>query len=351
MKKKSLNVKKKILNNLLYHLRDKKINNIYKKFSKNLSEVKNSNNFAVAVSGGPDSLSLSFLSKCFAVKNNKKIKFFIVDHKLRKNSLDEARLVKKKLLDFDINCKILSWVGKKPKTGIQSKARNKRYELIFNECKKNKIDSLFTGHHFDDLYENFYLRILRGSGLKGISSFTNVKSEYNNKLNIYRPLININKNELIFLSKTIFKFYVLDPTNKDTIFKRTQIRNLLKEFNKLGLSQDKIQLTLKNLRDANYAIETSVNKNIYLNSTFLEKKKLYMLNQSFFDNPSEVLIRSFSKILVKSSGNYYPPRSKKILYFLKIYKKKRPFKVTLGGCVVEKVNNSVIIYKESKKKH
>ena len=136
MKKKSLNVKKKIHNNLLYHLRDKKINNIYKKFSKNLSEVKNSNNFAVAVSGGPDSLSLSFLSKCFAVKNNKKIKFFIVDHKLRKNSLDEARLVKKKLLDFDINCKILSWVGKKPKTGIQSKARNKRYELIFNECKK-----------------------------------------------------------------------------------------------------------------------------------------------------------------------------------------------------------------------
>ena len=217
--------------------------------------------------------------------------------------------------------------------------------------KKNKIGSLFTGHHFDDLYENFYLRILRGSGLKGISSFTNVKSEYNNKLKIYRPLININKNELIFLSKTIFKFYVLDPTNKDPIFKRTKIRNLLKEFKKLGLSQDKIQLTLKNLRDANYAIETNVNKNIYLNSTFLEKKKLYMLNQSFFDNPSEVLIRSFSKILVKSSGNYYPPRSKKILYFLKIYKKKRPFKVTLGGCIVEKVNNSVIIYKESKKKH
>ena len=45
-----------------------------------------SSSFCVAVSGGVDSMALSFLAKCYSLENNKKVYFFIVDHKLRKNS-------------------------------------------------------------------------------------------------------------------------------------------------------------------------------------------------------------------------------------------------------------------------
>ena len=41
------------------------------------------NSFAVAVSGGPDSLALAFLSKIYAIQNGLKVNIFIVDHKLR----------------------------------------------------------------------------------------------------------------------------------------------------------------------------------------------------------------------------------------------------------------------------
>ena len=74
------------------NLNNKRINKIYKKFeiSLNLDE-----SFAVAVSGGPDSLALAFLSKVYSIKKSLKVTYFIVDHKLRKNSSKEAKFVKK----------------------------------------------------------------------------------------------------------------------------------------------------------------------------------------------------------------------------------------------------------------
>ena len=60
---------------------------------------------------------------------------------------------------------------KKPKSNIQSLARKKRYQLLFNECKKYKIKTILTAHHQDDLYETFFSRLLRGSGTEGFSSF------------------------------------------------------------------------------------------------------------------------------------------------------------------------------------
>ena len=99
MSLKSLNVSKKTHKFLLDKLKDKRILQIYKKFESNLPIKKN---FIVAVSGGPDSLALSFLAKIYSIKKSVNIKYFIVDHKLRKNSTLEARSVKKKLKNFYI---------------------------------------------------------------------------------------------------------------------------------------------------------------------------------------------------------------------------------------------------------
>ena len=97
MSRKNLNVKIKIPKIFRDTLKNKKINAIYKRFEKSLDI---NDKFAVAVSGGPDSLALAFLAKVYSI--NKKIpsKFFIVDHKLRKESTVEARQVKKILENF-----------------------------------------------------------------------------------------------------------------------------------------------------------------------------------------------------------------------------------------------------------
>ena len=109
MSLKNLSVKTKVHKNLRNKLNNKRINLIYKRFKKSLNIKEN---FAVAVSGGPDSLSLAFLAKIYSLKNKLKLKYFIVDHKLRKESTDEAIKVKRILKKFSINLEILTWKGK-----------------------------------------------------------------------------------------------------------------------------------------------------------------------------------------------------------------------------------------------
>ncbi len=218
MKKKSLSAKKKIHNRLLIHLKNPTISKIYKDFDNFIKFHLNKINFSAAISGGSDSLALAYLSKCYSILNNITVKFYHVDHKLRKESSKEAKQLNFLLNKFDINCKILRWKGKKPKSNIQSIARTKRYNLIYKECSKDKINHIFVAHHLDDLYENFVIRLLRGSGLKGLVSFNQSKTNYNDELKILRPLIHLKKNDLVYLTKRVFKFNFEDPSNKNTNF-------------------------------------------------------------------------------------------------------------------------------------
>ena len=94
MSLKNLSVKIKIPKLLKDKLNNKKIIEIYNKFEKSL-DVNES--FAVAVSGGPDSLALAFLAKIYSIKKKLSSKFFIVDHKLRPESTNEAKVVKRLL--------------------------------------------------------------------------------------------------------------------------------------------------------------------------------------------------------------------------------------------------------------
>ena len=182
------NVKIKIPKLLKDKLKNKKINKIYNDF---LKSIKIKQDFIVGVSGGPDSLALAFFSKIYSLENRLNVKFLIVDHKLRAESTKEAKQVKKTLKKFFINCEILTWKGKKPKNNIQSLARKKRYSLLISKCKKFRIKNILLAHHQDDLFENFFIRILRGSGLKGLTSFDE-KTKFND-VNILRPLINQKK--------------------------------------------------------------------------------------------------------------------------------------------------------------
>ena len=152
MSPKNLNVSIKTHKLLLNKLKDKRTLQIYKKFENylNINE-----NFTVAVSGGPDSLALSFLAKIYSIKKFLNVKYFIVDHKLRKNSTLETKQVENMLNKFSINLNILTWKGKKPKNNIQSVAREKRYKLLTNEATRLKYKNILLGHHLDDLLKIF----------------------------------------------------------------------------------------------------------------------------------------------------------------------------------------------------
>ena len=340
MSLKNLNVSKKTHKFLLDKLKDRRILQIYKKFEKSLSIKKN---FIVAVSGGPDSLALSYLSKIYSIKKSKDIKYFIVDHRLRKNSKSEAKFIQKKLKNFSINLNILTWKGKKPKKNIQSVAREKRYELLTNVAKKYRIQNILLGHHLDDLFENFFIRILRGSGLKGLISLD--KETVKNEVNLIRPLIKLDKQDLIYISNNIFGTYIEDPSNENEKFKRVKIRNFLEKLSLEGFDRKKFFLTIKNLKFANESIEFYIKKNFEQNVKILSQKNIIILKENFFSQSNEVVFRSLAEVIKIVGKRYYAVRGKKIDKVIDSIKTKSSFKVTLGGCIIKKVNETVILSK------
>ena len=102
-------------------------------FENNLLDLGVKKEFCVAASGGPDSLCLVILANRYAVKNNFKMSVLTVDHRLRKESSEEAIWLNKVLKKMKIKHYILRWNGKKPKSNIMEEARL-RDELI--ELKK-----------------------------------------------------------------------------------------------------------------------------------------------------------------------------------------------------------------------
>ena len=347
MRKKSLIVKRKVRKK--FTINDLKVKKVYSVFKKITFKKIKKSNFALAVSGGPDSLCMAFLGKLYEKELRSKMTVLIVDHGLRKESCSEALKVKKILKSKKIESKLLKWKGKIPKSNIQLNARNIRFSLISNYCKKNNIKFLLTAHHKDDQIENFFIRLFRGSGLTGLSSMTE-SSDYNSNLKIVRPLLNFKKEDLKYITKNYFSTYINDPSNEDEKFLRIRIRKYRKNMEKEGLDTRKIMKTVDNLLSADQALNFYKNKALYRHVSFVAKNKCLVNKKIFLDEAQEIIFKSFSDILSLVSGTYYPPRSKKVLNLINRLKGKKFAKSTLGGCIIEDRDNFVLISKELKTK-
>ena len=72
-----------------------------------------------------------------------------------------------------------------------------------------------------------------------------------------------------------------------------------------------------------------------------------ILNDRFFLQPYEVVFRSLSDSIKLIGQMYYSVRGKKLDKIIKDMGNNKSFRATLGGCIIEKVNQTVIISKES----
>jgi len=346
MKRKSLVVVKKAKDKISI-IKDPKTKKIYKNFKEKLLKIVKKDKFVMAVSGGPDSMSLAYLGKEYSSEFNSKTHILIVDHKLRKESGKEALKVKSILKKNSIQSKILTWRGKFPKSNIQQNARKIRYSLISKYCVKHNIRYLLTAHHMDDQIENFFIRLLRGSGLTGLSSMPD-SFNYNNNLKIIRPLLEHKKKDLEHISRKYFQTYIEDPSNYDEKYLRVRVRKYRTIFENEGLDTSKIIKTINNLLSAHKALSFYKNKALHKHASFTSKNKCLINEKIFNDESGEIIFKSFSDILSLVSGTYYPPRSKKIVNLIKRLKKISFQKSTLGGCIIEKKGNFVSISKEQR---
>ncbi|MEH6791610.1 tRNA lysidine(34) synthetase TilS [Parasphingorhabdus sp.] len=174
----------------------------------------------LAVSGGPDSLALLLLAinACPG-----RIAAATVDHGLRPAARQEAEFVAALCREHGVPHQILR-PGVPIRGSIQSAARRARYALLAGWMKENDIRWLATAHHADDQLETMIMRILRGSGIDGMSGIRERRT------NIVRPLLHFRKSELETFVARRGLDAVDDPSNRDQGFDRVRVRNALEDL-------------------------------------------------------------------------------------------------------------------------
>src|SRR5205809_2416815 len=181
----------------------------------------------LAVSGGPDSIALMWLAARWrrALARGPRLIAVTVDHGLRSEAAAEARRVKRLARSLDLPHRTLRWTGPKPRTGLPAAARAARYRLLAQAARAAGATHILTAHTRDDQAETLLMRLLRGSGIAGLSAMARITERHG--LTLARPLLDVAKSQLSATLKQAKIGFVDDPTNRDMAFTRPRLRALL----------------------------------------------------------------------------------------------------------------------------
>jgi tRNA(Ile)-lysidine synthase len=173
----------------------------------------------IAVSGGPDSLALLLLA---AAAYPGCVLAATVDHGLRPEGADEARLVARLCEDLAVPHETLTpdW-AEPPASNVPANARAARYRALLSWAERTHASWLATAHHLDDQAETLLMRVGRGAGVAGLAGVRGVNGI------IVRPLLGWRKAELVAIVHAAGLDAVDDPTNDSEALDRTHARRLL----------------------------------------------------------------------------------------------------------------------------
>jgi tRNA(Ile)-lysidine synthase len=176
-------------------------------------------NPCIAISGGADSVLLTFLLSKLKIKRNFIMLHF--DHGWRKEDLVCERNLITNYAEM-YKFKFIFGSSKTPEKKDEEEARKNRFSFFSNTM--NKIDSniLFTGHNLNDRFETFLWNVCRGTGLSGMLSPKEVRK--NNNFVIFSPLIHVKREKIRAFCDYLGLHYISDPYNEDTNYKRVFIR-------------------------------------------------------------------------------------------------------------------------------
>ena len=316
-------------------------------FEAKMRELRVNSDIAVAVSGGPDSLALMHLSNRYALNNNINLTVLSIDHGIRAESSKEIVWLEKIAKKNKINFYSTKLKKKINSSNTLSKARTLRYEALSKYCNKKKIKFLLTAHHLDDEIENFLMRLIRGSGVKGLSSLK-VKSRYKNtKLILVRPLLEYSKKSLIAYLSEQKQTYINDRTNYNNKYDRSRIRKLSQQLINEGLSKVRFKNVLKNLKNADNAINTAVSNYLEEQVKLIEKNIISFRSKEFISLPEEIQHRVLVKLCRFAGKSNKVPRSRSVQELINSIVKEKSFKRTLNSCTFVGQKGVVNIHSEN----
>lgn len=257
----------------------------------NLEPFLNAKRWFVAYSGGVDSHVLLHLLT--NIPRHPPIEAIHINHQLQPRAEQWAEHCQQQTtaLNIPIHC-IEVEVDRNGGQSLEANARDARYHAF--EKSLDLGDILMQGHHRDDQIETLMLRLLRGSGSKGLSSIPQQREIADAQL--FRPLLTITRSAIENYAHTHGLQWVEDPSNQANDFDRNYLRNEV--------------LPLLANRWPNY--RTTLARTAQLS------EESHQLNQQLarIDSQSLQLDKQQHAIAIQSLDTFSIPRQKNVLRFL-----------------------------------
>jgi tRNA(Ile)-lysidine synthase len=188
------------------------------------SMLKGDETILVGLSGGPDSVCLAVaLRRIFP---ELKLKAAYIDHGMRPEETPAEivlcqRLCEQLGADFFTRPINVDEFSKKEKLNLQEAARRLRYSELEYIALTTDSSLIALGHNLDDQCETFFMRVLRGSGPKGLSGIPPKRNK------IIRPLIGTSRQEIEEFLKSEKTDFVTDSSNLKEDYLRNRLRSTL----------------------------------------------------------------------------------------------------------------------------
>ncbi|TSH73813.1 tRNA lysidine(34) synthetase TilS [Acinetobacter sp. RF15A] len=187
-------------------------------FLKQLQEFPAEKKFLIGCSGGVDSMLLLHLMFFFC---HEKVRAIYVDHQLQHMSAGWGTFVQQQCQQRHIPCivqpvQVLSG-------NLELQARQARYQAYAKHLQVNEI--LVLAHHQQDQAETLMLRLLSGAGIDGLAAMKPVDQREN--LTIWRPLLDISREQICQWAMDLNIQNIEDPTNQDIHYDRAWAREQL----------------------------------------------------------------------------------------------------------------------------
>ena len=270
--------------------------------------IQKGDNIVIGVSGGPDSITLLDILRKLSNEMEFKIVVAHINHMIREEAIDDEKYVeeycKKYSIPFYALRKDVEEIAKQQKIGTEEEGRKLRYDFFEEILQKTKSNKIATAHTANDNAETILMNIIRGTSLGGLKG---IEIQRNNKY--IRPLIKQTREEIEEYCKENNLEPRIDKTNKENIYTRNKIRNLLipyiqKEYNpNIIETLNRMSEIIK--KDNDYL--ENVVKNEYENLVLEETKEQIVLDLKKFNNQEEViksriLLYTINKLFGTSSG-------------------------------------------------
>ena len=302
--------------------------------------------FAVALSGGGDSLFLALQMARWCRQHRFSLLTVTVDHRLRPESASEARWCQRQMSRYGLRHETLVWEqgGGKPTVQVtQERARSARSALLDDWCRKKGVTHLCLGHHQDDQLETVMMRAVKKSGVLGLAGMSAVVQRPFGFL--IRPLLNSPKKALLQSLKAREQEWLDDPSNRAPYVLRTRYRRAVS-----GLSSAQRSTLLTNTRllgQSRHRLERAAQD--YLLTRLRVSPTGTMTLPLDRGSPGEdVFALAFRRCLGALSGSDYLPSLEHCRAFLSPFlqstgTKKRECRQSLSGCVIWQTGQGDVI--------